>query len=158
MAKETKNVFISHVHEDDDGLEDLKDLLSDNGVEVRDSSITSDKPNKAKDPDYIKQEILAPAIKWAGIFLVYISPGTKESEYVDWEINNAHQKGKRIVGVWAHGENECEVPEALVNYADAVVGWNADRIIGAINGDINDWETPDCNPIEPRSISRYSCK
>ena len=89
--------------------------------------------------------------------LVYISPGTKESEYVDWEINYAHHGGKRIVGVWAHGENECEVPEALANYADAVVGWDSERIIGAINGDINDWETPDCNPIEPRTIPRYSC-
>ena len=158
MAKETKNVFISHVHEDDDGLKDLKNLLSDNDVEVRDSSITSDKPNKAKEPDYIKQEILAPAIKWAGIMLVYISPGTKESEYVNWEIDYAHHKDKRIVGVWARGENECEVPEELANYADAVVGWDSERIIGAINGDINDWETPDCEPIEPRTISRYSCK
>ena len=39
MPKETKNVFISHVHEDDDGLKDLKDILSDNGVDVRDSSL-----------------------------------------------------------------------------------------------------------------------
>ena len=28
MADETKNVFVSHVHEDDDGLAKLKDLLN----------------------------------------------------------------------------------------------------------------------------------
>ena len=34
-----KNIFISHVHEDDAFLPKLKDLISNAGMEVRDGSI-----------------------------------------------------------------------------------------------------------------------
>jgi len=54
-----RNVFISHVHEDDAGLQKLKDLLQANGMAVRDSSVHKGKFNDAKDPDYIKTGILA---------------------------------------------------------------------------------------------------
>ena len=59
------NVFISHVHADDHGLQKLKDLLKPHGLEVRDSSIHTGKFNNARDPDYIKTQILAPAVNWA---------------------------------------------------------------------------------------------
>jgi hypothetical protein len=157
MAEDTKNVFISHVHEDDAGLGNLKDLLIKHGMSIRDSSINSDRPNNAQSPDYIKSQILAPQIQWAGTFLVYISPQTKDSEWVNWEIEYAAKLDKRIVGVWEQGANECDVPDALKDYADAVVGWHGERIIDAINGKLDDWEHPDGTPQAPRPIKRYSC-
>ncbi|MEI8153277.1 MAG: TIR domain-containing protein [Hyphomicrobiales bacterium] len=157
MAPQTKNVFISHVHEDDAGLQKLKDLLSSKGVAIRDASIHAGKENSANSPDYIKSQILAPQINWAGTFVVYITPKTKNSDWVNWEIEYAEKLGKRIVGVWAHGENECDIPDALDKYADAVVGWNGDKIIDAINGDIDEWDNPDGMERSPRPISRYSC-
>lgn len=157
MADETKNIFISHIHEDDKGLGKLKSLLKDNGMTTRDYSINADNPNKAHSEDYIKSDILAPRIRQSSTLAVYISPETKGSQWVDWEIEYAHKQDKRIVGVWAHGEAGCEVPEALNNYADAVVGWTGNRIIDAINGKIDGWENPDGTKREPRSIERYSC-
>lgn len=91
MPDEIKNVFISHIHEDDDGLTKVKDLVANQGMQIRDSSITSDKPNRAKNPDYIKQEILKPQIEWAGTLVVYVSPDTWTSEWVNWEIEQAHK-------------------------------------------------------------------
>ena len=44
MADEIKNVFISHLHEDDDGLADLKKLVEKGGLTVRDASINSIQP------------------------------------------------------------------------------------------------------------------
>ena len=85
MIEEIKNVFISHVHEDDAGLRKMKELIAKGGLTVCDSSINSTKPNEAKDPDYIKTQILAPQIQWASTVLVYITPKTKESEWVNWE-------------------------------------------------------------------------
>jgi hypothetical protein len=41
-----KNIFISHVHKDDDLLPKLKDLIGNAGMEVRDGSINSDKPRR----------------------------------------------------------------------------------------------------------------
>ncbi len=40
MSDQVKNVFISHVHEDDEGLGALKDLLSKHGMSIRDGSIS----------------------------------------------------------------------------------------------------------------------
>jgi hypothetical protein len=157
MNNQTKNVFISHVHEDDAGLSQLKDLLESKGFDIRDGSINSDKPNEANDPNYIKSAILAPRIQWASVMIVYISPKTCESPWVEWEIEYAQKCDKRIVGVWAHGENNCKIPDALDTYADAVVGWNGDRIIDAITGKINDWQTQTGEPRPPREINRYSC-
>jgi hypothetical protein len=152
----TKNVFISHVHEDDAGLGKLKELLATKGMNIRDSSIHTGKFNNANDPDYIKTQLLAPAINWAGVFLCYVSPLTKNSEWVNWEIEYAAKQGKRIVGVWEHGKLECELPSALSEYADAVVGWNGNAIIDAINGK-DGWEKPDGNLFAQIPLKRHPC-
>ena len=39
MSKETKNVFISHIHEDDEVLRGLKDLLARNGLRGADIKV-----------------------------------------------------------------------------------------------------------------------
>lgn len=151
-----KNVFISHVHEDDDGLQKLKDLLDTKGVTIRDSSVHKGKFNDAKDPDYIKTGLLAPLINWAGTFICYVSPETKTSDWVNWEIEYAAKQGKRIVGVWQYGHDGCELPDALKDYADAVVGWNGDAIIDAINGKDN-WQMPDGSPFAVVPLKRHPC-
>ena len=156
MKKEVKNVFISHTHEDDAGLEDLRNLLKKAGMEIRNSSITADKPNNAKSPDYIKA-ILRPHIEWASIVLVYISPETKNSKWVNWEIKHAYEKNKIIVGVYERGASGCEVPENLYLYRNACVVWNAEKIIDAINGNCREFEKSDGTPFEPIPISRHSC-
>lgn len=153
---ESKNVFISHIHEDDHGLQKLKDLLAPKGVDVRDSSIHIGKFNNATDEHYIKTQILAPAINWAGVFICYVSPETKNSDWVNWEIEYAAKQGKRIIGVWEHGENDCDIPIALKENADALVGWNGDSIIDAINGK-DTWEKTDGEPCEPVPLKRHPC-
>ena len=66
-----------------------------------------------------------------------ISPETEYSKWVNWEIEYAHKKGKRIVGVWERGSTGWDLPEVLQRYADAVVGWSGKSVIDAINGDSN---------------------
>jgi hypothetical protein len=50
MPEQLKNVFVSHIHEDDEGLGRLKELLAKGGFQIRDASITADKPNEAVCP------------------------------------------------------------------------------------------------------------
>ena len=156
--KGAKNLFISHVHEDDGKLQQMKDLLGKSGYEIRDASIDSSKPNNAKNPDYIKSEILAPGIRWAGALVVLISPQTHTSKWVEWEIDYAQKNDTRIVGVWAQGAKDSDVPEALQKYADAVVGWQADQIMDAVKGKINNWTNPDGTERPPRNIDRIDCQ
>ncbi len=157
MSGEIRNVFISHVHEDDAALKDVRDLLGTRGYTIRDASIHSGTPNDAKNHDYIKNGILAPQINWAGTMIVVISPTTHKSDWVNWEIEYAEKQGKRIVGVWLQGAQESDIPEALKLYADAVVGWQADRVIGAIEGEINNWSNSDGSERPAQTIPRYSC-
>ena len=125
---------------------------------IRDYSISSDNPNNAKSESYIKSEILAPRIQQCSTVVVYISPETKDSDYVNWEIEYAHKKDKCIVGVWADGEKGCELPEALDRYADAIVGWTGDRITDAIENKIDSCENPDGSRWPKREIIRYTCR
>lgn len=153
-----KNVFVSHIHLDDAGLPDLMNLLGKHGMEARNYSITSDKENNAKSPDYIKNEILAPRIDACSALVVYITPDTKGSEWVNWEIEYAYKQGKTIVGVWELGSKGCEVPEALEEFHNAIVGWNGENIVDAINGDIEGPYDPDGAPVGiPVPITRHPC-
>jgi hypothetical protein len=157
MAKKVCNVFISHIHENDHRLAPLKELLARNDCQARDSSVNSSNPNQANDPDYIMREILQPRIDWAGTVVVLVTPDTKDSTWVNREIEYAREQGKRIVGVWDRGEKGCALPEKLDEYADAVVAWQADQIIDAIYEKINDWRDPKGEPMPERNIARYSC-
>lgn len=152
----TFNVFVSHLHEDDARIGGLRDLVADRGLEIRDSSINALRPNRAKDPDYIKHEILAPRIDWAGTMVVLISPETRESEYVRWEIEYAARTDTRIVGVYTHGSADCDVPEGLEDYADAIVNWNGDAIVDAIRG-ADAFRNPDGTSRARRDIVRHNC-
>ena len=150
------NVFVAHRHEDDSLVSDLKALLRGRGVEIRDASITSDRPNQASNADYIKQEILAPGIRWAGKVIVLITPETKNHPWVDWEIEYANKQDKPIIGVWAGSSLDCEVPEPLEKYADAIVGWNMEKIVRALNGE-QLFENPEGSTRDPQPIVRQPC-
>lgn len=132
MADKTKNVFVSHYHEDEDGIKNMKTLIGDT-LTIKNSSVTSDKFNRAQNPEYIKR-LLRLRIQWASKVIVLIGPNTYNSEWVDYEINAAHKKGKPIIGVYLRGAKDSDVPDTLNDYADAIVGWNKDSIIGALSG------------------------
>lgn len=157
MSDDIKNIFISHIHEDDEGLSKLKDLLKKKGLEARDYSINADKPNQAKSEEYIKKQILAPKIDVCSTLVVYISSDTKDSKYVEWEIEYAAKNDKRIVGVWEYGESGCEIPEGLGDCADAIVGWNGGKLVDAITGKFDGCENPDGKEIDRREIKRHPC-
>lgn len=154
---EVKNIFVSHIHEDDHRLTPLKKLAEKHGCEMRDASINSNNPNNATDENYIKYQILAPRIDWSSTLVVLVSPETKDSKYVQWEIEYAEKQGKRIVGIWDQGEAGCDLPDALEELADAVVPWDGEKLVDAILGDFNGIINPDGNPRPDRAIPRHRC-
>ena len=158
-ASEKKNIFISHVHKDDALLPALKDLLARQDVEVRDGSINSSKPNQATSDEYIQREILAPRISWASTLVVLITHDTASSWWVNWEIEYAAKQGKRIVGVFAQGATNADIPPALTACGDArVVGWNSNSVASAVLEGNSIWEDPTGSPSEPSwELQRYRC-
>ncbi len=152
-----KNVFISHFNKDEENIKKMQDLLASKGYVIKNSSIDSTKPNRANNDEYIRR-LLRMRIQWAGTFICLIGPKTHTRPWVDWEIEQAFKKGKQIVGVYINGAKDSDVPENFEKYGNSLVGWDSNRIIGAIEGKLTNFENssgsirvPYWNPI------RYSC-
>lgn len=136
MAEEREiiNVFVSHYHEDEENIKKFKDLLSDNYY-IKNYSVTSDKYNDAHNEEYIKYQYLRPLINQSSTLICLIGPETHDSTWVDWEIKEAERLNKKIIGVYIEGAKDSDIPPALEEYADAIVGWNANNIEKALNGE-----------------------
>ncbi len=158
-----RHVFISHHHKDDAEVDNLTKLLNRQGYDVRNSSIRAKPANqerlrKGLVSDEVIRRLLRMKISWSGTVVVLVGNETHSRPWVDWEIMEANRQGKRIVGVWAQGSREADVPPNLKKYADAVVGWQSDRVMGAIDGSINNWQNLDGTNTPKRVIERIKCQ
>jgi hypothetical protein len=148
------HVFISHHHADDAEVDKLTQLLTKRGNDIRNSSIRAKPANQARlDRGEVKAEtirrLLRMKISWASTVVVLIGEETHTRPWVDWEINEAHRQGKRIVGVFVRGGTDAHTPAALEQYASSIVGWNSARIMDSIEGVDNPFELPDGMPRPP---------
>lgn len=138
MDKDRINLFVSHSGKDENMIEPFKKLIG-HKYYVRDSSIKESNPNRATDEKYIKYNILAPKIDWAGVVVVLVGPRTHERDYVNWEIEYAQRHNKKIIGVYLPGAEDSDIPEALEKYGDSLVTWDEKKVIKALDGNIA-WE------------------
>jgi len=149
-----RHVFISHHHADDKKVDELTDLLDRGGNDVRNSSIRVKPANQRRlDEGRVKEEtirrLLRMKISWASTVVVLIGKETHSRPWVNWEITQAAHQGKRIVGVYAYGGTDAEKPVALERFGSAIVAWNTDSIIDAIDGKTNQFENSDGTIREP---------
>jgi len=143
-----RHVFISHHHNDDKKVDELTNLLIKGGSDVRNSSVRMKPANERRMAEgLVKEEtirrILRMKISWASTVVVLIGKETHTRPWVDWEITQANKQGKRIVGVYEHGGTDAEKPAALERYGSAIVAWNTDSIINAIEGRSNEFQNSD---------------
>lgn len=155
MGTEIKNVFVSHYHEDEDSIKNLKRLLGAK-YDLRNYSVTSEKFNNAKSDDYIKS-LLRPLIKQAGTFICLIGPNTHDSDWVDWEVREAARLNKPIIGIFLRGASNADLPDAVYELADTIVGWNEDRIVDAIKNGQTYFEKADGSPRNEIDGNRTTC-
>jgi hypothetical protein len=135
-----RNVFISHHHADDKAVSDLTDMLKRKGLVIRNSSIRAKPANeerlaKGLIKDSVLKRLLRMKMNWASTAIVLIGKNTAKRPWVSWEIEKAHELGKRIVGIYERGGTENEKPEKLEKYASAIVSWNSDTIVRAVEGE-----------------------
>ena len=141
MSQESKrrHFFISHHHKDDEHVSKLTSMLQRSGYDVRNSSVRM-KPENQRRMDQNKvspkviERILRMKISWAGKVVVLIGKDTHKRPWVNWEIDQAKEQGKRIVGVYLRGGTEADIPPSLEKYGDAIVKWNPDKIMSALDG------------------------
>ena len=149
-----RHVFISHHHADDSRVDQLTDMLSRAGNDVRNSSVRMKPANQrrfdeGRVSDEVIRRVLRMKISWASTVVVLVGKETHTRPWVNWEIEQAHKQGKRIVGVYERGGVDVPLPKALEDYGTKVVGWNSDSIIDAIESPDNTFENPDGTSREP---------
>lgn len=136
--------------------------MSGKGYDVRNSSVRMKPENQRRMDekrvsDKVIERILRMKISWAGTVVVLIGKDTHSRKWVNWEIDKAHQQGKRIVGVFVRGGTEANIPPSLEKYGSAIVNWNSDSIINAIDG-VNNFENPDGSTRDaPNSGGSVNC-
>ena len=153
-ASDRRHVFISHHFRDDAEVDKLTRLLNENGRDVRNSSIRARAANQARlDKGLVKDEtirrLLRMKISWAAAVIVLIGKDTHSRPWVNWEIEEANKQGKRIIGVYTRGGTEGGVPPALEDCGGALVAWNSDSIIDALDGKKSPFELPSGDPRPP---------
>ena len=157
IMEEQHNIFISHYGKDDEHVQSLKDRLKDQGYNIRNFSVDSTNHKDGRKPsDEVVERLLKMRIKWSKTFICLIGPKTHTRDWVDFEIEEAQKQGKRIVGVYTHGNmDSAELPENLKKYASNIIGWNSIEKLGAIiAGENFPVENPDgstANPLHPRT-------
>ncbi|WP_313190931.1 TIR domain-containing protein [Sphingobacterium sp.] len=164
MSKEGKrrHLFISHHHKDDGEVSKLTNLMLGKGYDVRNSSVRMKPENQRRMDekrvsDKVIERVLRMKISWAGTIVVLIGKDTHSRKWVNWEIDKAHQQGKRIIGVFVRGGTEANIPPSLEKYGSAIVNWNSDSIINAIDG-VNNFENPDGSTRDaPNSGGSVNC-
>ncbi|MEI6947328.1 TIR domain-containing protein [Paraflavisolibacter sp. H34] len=146
-ASKRRHLFISHHHADDSEVTKLTSLLSNKGYDIRNSSIRAKPENQRRldekrVSDEVIKRLLRMKISWAGTVVVLIGKDTHKRPWVDWEIDKAKEQGKRIVGVFARGGTDADIPQGLKDYSSAIVNWNSESIMKAIDGE-NIFQNPD---------------
>jgi hypothetical protein len=131
---EQHNIFISHYGRDDEHVQSLKTRLKEQGYDVRNFSVDSTNHKDGRKPsDPVVQRLLRMRISWSSSLICLIGDRTHTREWVDFEIEEAHKQGKRIIGVYAHGSMEtAQLPESVKRYASNIIGWNSIEKLGEL--------------------------
>ncbi|MDV3936898.1 hypothetical protein CMT78_03850 [Elizabethkingia anophelis] len=156
------NIFISHHGKDDHHVQNLKTRLKSKGFGVKNFSIDSTKHHNGRRPSDARiRRLLKIRIKAASTFICLIGKETHKRKWVDYEIRRAQQEGKKIIGIYTHGnKNEVSTPLALQQYANSILGWNSiDKLGEIITGKTTVFENADGSSYSNvYSISRVKCK
>ena len=155
-----RHVFISHHHKDDATVDQLTRLLKSKGYDLRNSSIRAKPANQARlDRGLISDEVIRRLLRlkiaWAQTVVVLVGKETHTRPWVNWEIEEANKRGKRIVGVYEQGGTAVDVPENLWKYASEIVAWNSDSIMGAIDGTDAPFQNPDGTACPPPFLAAH---
>lgn len=161
MGEKRNNVFISHHGKDDDKVQRLKERLNSKGYTICNYSVDSTKHKDGRRPsDAVIARYLRRQITWSGTFVCLLGTQTHTRKWVNFEIRNAYLQGKKIVGIYTHGNNNAvELPEAFKKYGGPLMGWNSlDKLGDVMNDKEFPVEKPDGTPRLPiYSLPKIKC-
>ncbi|NEN93895.1 MAG: TIR domain-containing protein, partial [Okeania sp. SIO3H1] len=93
-----KNLFISFAYEDANEVNLLRGQAKSENSEIEFNDWSVKDAFNSKNADYIKRQITE-RIKQSSTTVVYVSDQTKNSPWVNWEVNKSLELGKRITAL-----------------------------------------------------------
>lgn len=136
------NIFISHYHADDKHVQSLKSKLIDKGHNVRNFSVDSTNHKDGRRPsDAVIKRYLDIRIKASSTVICLLGPDTHKRPWVNYEIRKAYLEGKKIIGVYTHGNTDnVQLPDAFKKYGTSTLGANSINKLGDIISGKNTFE------------------
>lgn len=130
FEERTRNAFISFHTDDEYAVNMLRNQAKDErfDVQFRDYSIKEpfDEKWKTQAKEIIKQ---------TSVMIVMIGKDTADREAVNWEIKQAHEMGKKVIGMRIHKDQNHRVPSEMESHDDPVINWDLKKLKEHLNKD-----------------------
>lgn len=130
-GKVCRHIFISFAYEDLDDVNLLRGQAKNenSALEFDDYSVRD--AFDSENSDYIRSKIRE-RIEKTSVTLVYLTPESANSKWVNWEISESLKMGKGVVGVYKGGKLPTQLPSEFTNNKLEAVKWGHSEINGAI--------------------------
>lgn len=118
-----KNVFISFTFED---IKDVNMLRAhakneNSPIEFNDWSVSD--PIDSDKATYIKKKI-SERIEKSSLTVVYLSAETPKSKWIEWEIEESLNQGKKVIGVFKGDKPPGSIPDIITKNKIKCVPWS----------------------------------
>ena len=123
-----RRIFISHAFKHVADYAGLLDRLSAHECEFYNHSIPFWNPIDAQGQGLA--QTIDRKLRGCDAVLVLVTPGIHNSAWIEYEMRLAQLYGKRVIGVWRHGEKgKVPIPASLDDQLYRMVGWNGPSLI-----------------------------
>jgi hypothetical protein len=129
-----RRLLISHSWSAPESHTRLTSLLARRGYEFFDHSVLKEDPLDVMSEADLRHQ-LADRISHVSTVVVAATEDAHKKRGVRFEIEEAVRAGKRIVAVKPLGLASAPIPKIIDQYADAIVGFRAENIVAAIEGE-----------------------
>ncbi len=127
----SRHVFISFAYEDNDEVNLLRGQAKNDKTDLQFDDHSVKEAFDSKNSDYIKRQIRE-KLERVSVTVVYLSPSSARSKWVDWEIEESLKMGKGVIGVHKGDKPPREVPPAFKENKCKIVKWSHEELSRAI--------------------------
>lgn len=127
-----KHIFISFANEDKDEINLLRGQAKNDNSSLHFDDYSLKKAFNSIDADYIKQGIRE-KIDRCSVVIVYLSDHAASSKWVNWEIEEAIKKGKKVIGVYKGDNVPTKIPFAFKTNNCEAIKWEQKALMRAID-------------------------
>lgn len=118
-----KNVFISFAYEDVDAVNLLRGQAKNENTDIEFNDLSVKEPFDSQRGEYIRQKIRE-RINQSSTTVVYLSKETRNSRWVNWEVEKSIELGKRVIATHSGESAPSPLPDFIKDAKIKVVPWS----------------------------------